>query len=272
VKTITSRRNPLVKRYQDAAAGKLDSVMLLDGAHLVVEAVEAGIPVTVVACSPRGLSDAGVREIVDRLGAEGAETVTVTDEVLRAVSPVRSPSGVAALASRPAWPLTQMFAARAGRGSPSSTHPLVLVAVDVQDPGNIGAMVRAAEAAGASAAVFVGASADPFGWKALRGSMGSALRLPVARAPADDVVAAAHAAGVRLVATVPRGGRSMADADLVGPVALLLGGEGAGLPAALTEAADELVSIPMCEPVESLNVAVAAAVLVYEAARQRAGG
>jgi TrmH family RNA methyltransferase len=101
--------------------------------------------------------------------------------------------------------------------------------------------------------------------------MGSALRLPIATAGLDDVLSAARAAGVGLVATVPRTGRPMFEADLRGPIALLLGGEGPGLPASLVEAADERVSIPMREPVESLNVAVAAALLVYEAGRQREG-
>ena len=191
------------------------------------------------------------------------------------MSPVRSPSGVVALARRPAWSLTHVFAARIDSDPSLGPRPvpqLVLAATDVQDPGNIGAMVRAAEAGGASGAVFTGAAADPFGWKALRGSMGSALRLPVTTAAAHEVIAAARAAGVRLVATVPRSGQSMFEADLRGPVAFLLGGEGAGLPPDLIEAADGRVSIPMREPVESLNVAVAAALLVYEAVRQRARG
>jgi TrmH family RNA methyltransferase len=139
----------------------------------------------------------------------------------------------------------------------------------VQDPGNVGAIVRAAEAGGASGAVFSGATADPFSWKALRGSMGSALRLPAVIAAANDALIGARAANVRLLATVPRDGRPVFEADLRGPVGFLLGGEGPGLPQNLIEAADDRVSIPMRPPVESLNVAVAAAVLVYEALRQR---
>ena len=275
MKTITSRHNPLVKRCQDVAAGKLSALMLLDGAHLVEEAVRARVQLTAVACSERGLALAGVRDTVERIRATGTETVCVTDEVLRAMSPVRSPSGIVALATRPARPLADLFAARgAPRSGPAALRvsPLVVVAADVQDPGNVGAIVRAAEAGGASGAVFTGASADAFGWKALRGSMGSALRLPITTAAFDDLLSAARATGVRLLATVPRNGRPMFEADLRGPIALLLGGEGPGLPANLVEAADERVSIPMREPVESLNVAVAAALLVYEAGRQRAGG
>ena len=174
---------------------------------------------------------------------------------------MRSPTGIVAIADRPAGRLADAFA----RGV-----PLVVVAIDVQDPGNVGAIVRAAEAAGATGVVAAGASADPFGWKALRGSMGSALRLPVAaEVDADTVVEEARRRGCRIVATVPRDGTQLFDVDLSGPVALLVGGEGAGLPPALAAAAAARVTIPMQAPVESLNAAVTAAVILYEAHRQR---
>ena len=109
---------------------------------------------------------------------------------------------------------------------------LVVTAIDVQDPGNLGAIVRVAEAAGATGFVAAGGSANPFGWKALRGSMGSALRLPIAsELGAEEAVAAARAHGCRVVATVPRDGRSLFDVDLTGPIAILVGGEGPGLDA-----------------------------------------
>jgi TrmH family RNA methyltransferase len=140
----------------------------------------------------------------------------------------------------------------------------------VQDPGNLGAIVRVAEAAGATGVVAAGGSANPFGWKALRGSMGSALRLPIASEPAaENAVAEARRHGCRIVATVPRDGRSLYDVDLAGPLQVLIGGEGRGLASALTDLADERVTIPMQAPVESLNAAVTAALIVYEARRQR---
>lgn len=261
MKTITSRHNPIVKRYREVASGDAPELMLLDGAHLIDEAVGARLPIQSVACAPHGLALPGVRGLIDQLQAAGAEACSVPDEVMRAMSPVQSPSGVVALARRPASTLAQAL---------DTSPQLVLVAVDVQDPGNVGAIVRAAEASGAHGAVFAGASADPFGWKALRGSMGSAFRLPVLTAGAQDVMMAARAKSVRVIATVPRGARSLFDSDLRGPVALLLGGEGPGLPQDLIARADDTISIPMRAPVESLNVAVAAALLVYEAARQRA--
>ena len=147
---------------------------------------------------------------------------------------------------------------------------LVLIAIDVQDPGNLGAIVRVAEAAGATGLVAAGGSANPFGWKALRGSMGSAFRLPIAsEISADEAVAEARRRGCRVIAAVPRDGRPVFGADLTGPIAVLIGGEGHGLSSAVTDAADDRITIPMQPPVESLNAAVTTALIVYEARRQR---
>ncbi len=262
VKSITSRRNPLVKRCRDAAAGGAAEIVL-DGAHLIEEAARARLPVHAVASSPHALHLPGVAQLLQQFEAAGLECWAVTDEVMRAMSPVQAPSGVVALAARPTVTLEDALARR---------PQLVLVAVDVQDPGNVGAIVRAAEAGGATATVLAGTSADPFGWKALRGSMGSSFRLPVVRAGRREALDALRAGGVRVIATTPRGGRLLFDADLRGPVAFLVGAEGPGLPDDLIAGADETVRIPMREPVESLNVAVASGLLIYEAARQRERG
>src|SRR5205823_9329 len=118
--------------------------------------------------------------------------------------------------------------------------------------------------------MIAGHSANPFGWKALRGSMGSALRLPIAvHALTEDGIQEARQHGCRIVATVPTGGRSLFEVDWRGPVAILIGGEGSGLPTSVVAAADLAITIPMKAPVESLNAAVAAALVVYEARQQR---
>jgi TrmH family RNA methyltransferase len=178
-----------------------------------------------------------------------------------AMSPVRSPTGIVAIARRPELDIDEFY-----KGS----APLLVIANDIQDPGNLGAIVRVAEAAGVSGVLVSGASADPFGWKALRGSMGSALRLPVDRVhDVSEAVKEAKKRGCRIVATVPRDGRSLYEVNLKAATAVLIGGEGQGLPEALIAAADERVMIPMQAAVESLNAAVAAALVVYEAFRQR---
>jgi TrmH family RNA methyltransferase len=180
---------------------------------------------------------------------------------MAALSPVRTPPGVVAIAEHAPIPLERAF---------ERPPQLAVIVIDVQDPGNVGAIIRAAEAGGASGLVACGSSADPFGWKALRGAMGSAFRLPVARHqdPAA-VLETARAKGLRLVATVPRAKRSLYGTDLAGPAALLVGSEGAGLSQEVAARTDLSVSIPMRPPVESLNVAVTTALVVYEAARQR---
>lgn len=263
MKRITSRHHPLVAACRALGRRRAETPerILLDGLHLVEEAYRAGVPVETAAVAPTILDRPDGAQLARALQQAGAEVVEVSESVLQAMSPVSTPSGIVAIARRPASSLAAVLAGR---------PQLVLVGIDIQDPGNVGAMARAAEAAGATGVAFAGASADPFGWKALRGSMGSLLRLPAAsNLPWQEVLAGARAAGVHIVATQPRGGAPLYDLDLRGPVAFLLGGEGPGLPDEVLAAADAGVSIPMHSPVESLNVSVAAAVLLYEAARQR---
>lgn len=256
---ITSRQNPLVARFRAAAEGD-DRWMLLDGPHLVAEALAAGLAIDCVAV------EAGRTEVPDLAavlrGVAGDRVVTVSRSVLDAISPVRTPEGIVALAERP----RHVAAGVLRHGAPA----LVVCAVDVQDPGNVGAIVRAAEAGGATGVLTTTGTADAFGWKALRGAMGSAFRLPIASGlTPDEAVFEARAAGLQVVATAGHGHTPMEAADLRPPTLLLLGSEGRGLPAGVLDAADVRLSVPMAPPVESLNVAVAAGVIVYEARRQR---
>jgi TrmH family RNA methyltransferase len=140
----------------------------------------------------------------------------------------------------------------------------------VQDPGNLGSAIRAADALGATAVLALEDSADPGGWKALRGAMGSTFHLPVATADTGDVLAWCRAHGVQVAATVAASGRTADAVDLRAPTLVLLGSEGRGLPDDLVTQADVRVTIPMSPRVNSLNVAVTAALILYEARRQRA--
>src|SRR6476660_6984889 len=202
--TITSRHNPLVARFRDAARGDADGVMLLDGAHLVADALSAGVAIHVAVVTAAAEHSDDMQELVDRLSKRDVDVVSVSAPVMDAISPVRSASAIVALASRPPDRGAEMY-------NPPS--PLVVVAVDIQDPGNVGAIVRVAEAAGASGVVATGGSAQPFGWKALRGSMGSALRLPIGGGDPAAAIATARRHCCRIVATVPRAGRMLFDLD-----------------------------------------------------------
>ena len=266
--TVRSRRNALVSRFRNAAhAGRPDrDTLLLDGVRLIRDACTAGAPLVAAIVSHTALA-AGDRD-VERLARDleaGEVPVTAgSDAVMAAVSPVRAPSAAVALGDH--RPASLDLVLRAARDAAAC----VAAPVGVQDPGNLGAIIRTAEAAGAAGVAVAGPSADPYGWKALRGAMGSTFRLPVADGddPAE-VIAAARAGGLRVLAAVPRGGRPLQEADLGGPRLVLVGGEGAGLQP-VADLADDALSVPMAPPVESLNVAVATAVILYEARRQRA--
>lgn len=260
---IRSRSHPLVKRLRslreraDAEGG----LMLLEGPKLVLEALRSGVELVEAAASPRATERPSGARALTALEDNGVPVRLLADDVLEAISEVRTSQGLLAVAERPRREPGALFA---------GPEPLVLVAAAVQDPGNLGGLLRSAEGAGASGAILTTGCADPFSWKALRGSMGSAFRLPLlAGLSPEDALVLLRAHGLRLAATAADGPTSYAEADLRGPLALLLGSEGAGLPEPLARAADLRLRIPMAGAVESLNAGVAAGVLLFEAARQR---
>lgn len=276
---ISSRQNAVVKRFRElartprAAGGDHGHAarpghaaeVLLDGEHLVHEALACDIAVEVAAFADKVLAHprSPLSRIARDVKKRGGRVLAVSDDVLAAMSPVQQPSGVVAIGrARPADLRVVMS---------SAAHVALVVVLDgLQDPGNVGAIIRAAAAFGATGVVTIDGSANPFGWKALRGGMGGTFRVPVAaRASLSDVLAAAQEQGVRVVAAVPRGGTSLPGLDLRTPTAILLGGEGAGVSPDAISAVHQTVTIPMGAPMESLNVAVAAAVILYEAMRQR---
>lgn len=259
---VSSRQNAVVKRFREIAReGRVGDDVLLDGAHLVGEALAAGMALDVVAFATDA-AQGRLASLASDCVASGARVITAPDSVLTLLSPVRQPSGVIAIARLHPATIESAIAA----GSPA----LVLLLDRIQDPGNVGAIIRSAEACGATAVIAGPGTADPFGWKALRGSMGSAFRLPVAAAVSlDAALAAARDAGLCIFATVARGGTPLDRAPLARPAMVLLGGEGPGLSDDIIARADERVTIAMRAPVESLNVSVAAALIVYEASRQR---
>ncbi|MSO45778.1 MAG: RNA methyltransferase [Acidobacteria bacterium] len=264
MKAISSRRNPVVRTFRELADAPDPggARLLLDGVHLVHEAHVAALAFEAVAIDASRLTaDAEAAALARSIESAGAPVFAVTGSAFVAMSPVRSPSGIVAIARRAPTDAGAILCAHRG---------LTIVAVDVQDPGNLGALIRAAEAGGATGFLVAGASANPFSWKALRGSMGSALRLPIAAGlTLDAIMDAARTSGAELMGAVPRGGRAPDAIDWTGPIALFLGSEGPGLPARLLAACHALITIPMTPPVESLNVAVAGAILLYAARRQR---
>lgn len=264
MRTVTSRHNPAVARFRALAdaADPTGARVLLDGVHLVRDAQESGLTFEIAAVSSSRLeSDDEGAQLAQRLEHSGVDVIQAPDAVFTALSPVRTPSGLVAIANRRPTSASEICAVE---------DALILVAIDVQDPGNVGALIRTAEAGGMTGAFVCGASANPFSWKAVRGSMGSALRLPVVGGMTTaSVMTCLRSGGIRTVAAVPHSGEDPDAIDWRGRVALVLGGEGAGVPDEITRSCNAVVSIPMAARVESLNVAAAGAILVYAARRGR---
>ena len=263
---MTGASHSSVKRYRELARNSptngSERELLLDGPHLLFEAHQSGLSIESAAFEQDAFSDPSIRALAEQLLAKGADVFIVSRKTLESMSPVRSPAGAVGIARRTLPSLTDAL------GAPVA---LVVVAHDVQDPGNVGGIMRTAEATGATAFVATSSTADPLGWKALRGSMGSALRLPIVRGEISDVLRVLKASAVETSALVPRSGDRLFDVDFRRPSALVLGSEGAGLHDDLVRQMDRRITIPMQAPVESLNVGIAAALVLYEAFRQRNG-
>jgi len=262
---ISRRQDPIVTRFRHAARhhGESDEVVL-DGVHLVLDALRAGVSIDVILATDAVLDSPSheVQELRQLTSEAGVPVHEATTGVLDAASPVRTPSGVVAIAR---WSPAEL----ATVWSPSPA--LVLGLVDVQDPGNAGAVIRSADGLGATGVIMIGATADPASPKTLRGAMGSSFRVPVARASLGEATRAAKAAGLRVIATSAPGGDAteLHAADLTGPVLVLLGNEGAGLSEHAVRMADLQMTIAMREGMDSFNVAVTSALVLYEARLQR---
>lgn len=257
---IRSSSNPLLKRVRAAAAGRGEGELLLEGDRLVDEARRAGLALSVVLVAEQRV------ERRFELERAGLAVRAVEDGLLAAAGTLEHAPGCLALAPPPP--------ARALRELEAGPEALFVVAAGIQDPGNLGALARTAEAAGAAALLVTTGGCRPWNPKALRGSMGSLLRLPVAELEASTAsVAALAALGFRHVCARTRGGRPFGAFDWSGRVALWLSAETGGFPEPLARAAEafEGVSIPMRGAAESLNVTAAAAVLLFAAGRSGSG-
>jgi len=257
---IRSRTNQHYRRFLQLKQKGSGDLLLLEGPKLLQEAVLAGIQVVEVAVSPQAESVDPVRRHLVTLAERGVPVHRMDAPLVASLSELEATQGIVALARRPVFEEDRLF----------DGAPLIVVAVAIQDPGNLGGLFRTAEAAGATGAYLTEGTADPFSWKALRGSMGSAFRLPSLRGiSVREVVARLRGRGVAIAGTAADGGIAYSAADWRRPVAILLGNEGSGLAPDLLGQSDTVVSIPLRGRVESLNVGVAAGLLLFEAARQR---
>jgi TrmH family RNA methyltransferase len=249
---VESRQNGRIKELRAGLArGVRTPHIAVEGLHLIEEAVKSGLELHTI------FVRSGSEGLLEQLAVGDAEVLIVAEEVFLSATITEHPQGIAALVEAPEFTLQVML----------RDTPLVVIAAGLQDPGNLGTLVRSAEAFGATGMILLPGTVSLWNAKTLRASSGSAFRLPVIAMPADDAFTALRKAGVRIFAAVARDGAG--EADLRGPCALLLGNEGSGLPDAWIAAADARVTIPCPGAVESLNAAVAGSVLLYDAMRQR---
>jgi TrmH family RNA methyltransferase len=256
---LTSLQNPLVKQIRKLHSTKerhKQQLFLLEGTHLLQEACAVNYPLAVVCCTPEW------QIAYPRLWEEACHrcdrTEVVSPEVLAAMATTVNPDGVIATAKR-SHSLTTLPA-----------DSLLLALETVQDPGNLGTMIRTAAAAGASGLWLTADSVDLDHPKVLRASAGQWFRLNMAVSPdLKNTVKQCQQAGMQVVATLPTASLTYWQVDWCKPSLILMGNEGAGLSADLAAMADTQVKIPLAPGVESLNVAIAAALMLYEAQRQR---
>lgn len=258
---IESRHNALVKELRRAFSQSeltSDGNCAIEGLRIVEEAIRSGMRFRAVFFSASAKDK--VERLLPQIGAQ-VETVLLPDALFAAVVPSETPQGVAALVRWKSHSLEDVLAR-------TESGP-VLVIAGVQDPGNVGTILRSAEAFGAAGVLLGEGTVSVFNSKVVRASAGSVFRLPVAEVKVDTAVEQLRAGGLKLVATSSHKGTSVAEANLGGPVAIFIGNEGAGLPKKLMATVDELVFIPHSAQVESLNAGVAASIVLYEEARQR---
>ena len=243
-----------------------EHAFVAEGAKVVEAAMEAGAPIESLFVAAGWRSSAAAVAVVERANGIGLRVFELGPDVMERVADTVSPQPVCAIVGAVDLRLDELLS-----GSPSAnTRGVVIVCVDVRDPGNLGAILRVAGATGVSGVICCSGTVDPYNPKVVRASAGALFRMPlVTGVPPGQALGVLVEHGFRCWATVPAGGTDYALADLDGPTALVLGNEGAGLPEDVVARIDGALTIPMADGTESLNVAITAAVLCFEVARRR---
>jgi RNA methyltransferase, TrmH family len=260
LRTIAGRHNQRLKELRSAfrrAELTANGECAIEGVKLLEEALRSGLHLESVffSESARSLAEKLLPEISAR-----TETLVLPAALFNSIVPSETPQGVAALLKLQAFTSTQLLA-RAGNG------PLV-VASGLQDPGNLGTILRSSEAFGAAGIFLTEGTVSPYNWKALRASAGSIFRFPFVQISSAELLPMLRAHGVRLLATSSHQGTPLSQISWTPPLAIFIGNEGAGLSRELMREMDEMLVIPQSAQVESLNAGIAASIVLYEAARR----
>lgn len=267
LRRIEGRHNAFVKELRQAfahAERTEDGSCAIEGLRIVEEAIRSGLRFRAVFFkeSAQNLAE----RLLPQIGAQ-VDTLLLPDKLFDGIVPSENPQGVAALIRLREFSFADVL-------ERLQVGPVIVLA-GLQDPGNLGTILRSAEAFGSAGVVLGEGTVSPFNSKVIRASAGSIFRLPVILTKAagglEEISAKLRAQSVRLIATSSHKGTPLDQANLRGPVAVFVGSEASGLPRAVLGQADELVAIPHMPQVESLNAGVAGSILLYEAARQRHG-
>jgi TrmH family RNA methyltransferase len=259
---ITSLTNPRVKaavRLRDRREREMTGLTIVDGAREILRALDAGVRVETAFLAPDLVRTADAIAVADRIGRRET-TLEVSPDVLAKVAFGDRSDGVVAIVEVPRPALDDV---------PLAEDPLVVVVEGVEKPGNLGAILRSADGAGVDAVVVADPLTDAFNPNAIRASLGTIFALPVVTASSVDTLAWLGARGIRPVATIVEASVPYTAADLRGPLAVVLGSEAEGLSEIWRSAGVTAIAIPMAGIADSLNVSVAAAVVLFEAVRQR---
>ncbi len=262
LRRVTSRQNALVKDLRKAftqGEPSSEGYIAIEGVRIVEEAIRSGLRFQAVFFNDAGRAHAP--RLLPQL-ASHVELLLLPDDAFSSAVSTETPQGVAALVKlRPAKMedvLEQV-----------SPELLLMGVAGIQDPGNLGTIIRSAEAFGVRAVLLGEKTASHFNPKTVRASTGSLFREPLIKVKLGESISALKGLGLRVLATSSHKGKPLTEANFTGPAMIVVGNEGAGVPAEILAQADELVTIPHSPRVESLNAGIAASILLYEAARQR---
>jgi TrmH family RNA methyltransferase len=261
LRRIEGRHNALVKELRAAFADAEltpDGYCAIEGMRILEEAIRSGLKFKAVFF--RASAENRAERLLPQLAAH-VETLLLPDKLFASAVPSETPQGVAALVRCKTFKLEEVLAK-------SQAGPLLAIA-GVQDPGNLGTILRSAEAFGAGGVLLGEGTVSPFNSKVIRASAGSVFRLPIVQTKLPGILDPMRELSLRLIATSSHKGTPLDQANLTGPLAVFIGSEGAGLPHELLAEMTETVAIPHAPTVESLNAGVAASIVLYEAARQK---
>lgn len=260
---ITSRDNPLLRRARAVRDGKIIETIFVEGLRLCEEALDSRLSIEAIIYSEEIVRKERAAQLIKRVERATSKIAVISEKLLQSISYTKTPQGIVILAARPHLD-QKAFNKR------QAHDPLLLVLQGINNPINVGAILRTAEAAGVTGVITTMATSDPFSPKALRGAMGSVFRLPLLNLGGyREAIDYCNQRQIQTISADVSATKMFSEVNWRVSTALIMGPESSGLSPDEVALTAQAVQIPMCKPVESLNVAVAAGVILYEAARQR---